>query len=761
MIAKFNIKNIKLLFIIGTALFFFPSQLMAARVTGEDAPVPTIVSSPPRTEVPSSSGKRQGKKETMPPAPQTGEKTGIPEQPEPKPVDVRSLPVAEGQTTGVKQEAETVPSSKTAVLTEVQPTSPAEAKKHFKDTKYVTIDFDNVDIQIFVKFISELTGKNFVIDDKVKGKVTVISPRKISIDEVYKVFESVLEVYGFATVTTGDVIKVVPALEARGKNLETLSDKKGVIPEDRIVTQIISLEHANPDEVKKILEPLISGTSIVLSYPPTGMLVITDFLSNIKKVTEIVGALDVEGVAAQIFYLPLKAASAAEIVKSLSLLFQQQPQRSAFAPVRLVADERANAIILVASETDTGRIKKLIDLMDKEVPKGESMLRVYRLQNAVAEDMARVLMNIPRDAKDFAQKGKSPLLSRDVQVMADKATNTLIITAGKDDYRVLEDVIRSLDVSRPMVYIEALVMEVGVTKNFKVGVEWRGLKETGSISELGVKGGAAFIGSGGLGTSGEYDIIPDVTTSTEGGALKFPRGFSLGFLGTGINIGGVMFPNIGAVIRAYQTDSDVSILSTPQIMTMDNEEAEITVGKNVPYVTRLDTTNTGSNINYSNYEYKDVGMTLNITPHINEENFVRLKLNQKVTKVIMEESPTGLPTTMKREAKTTVVIKDNETIVIGGLLGDSTEAGTYRVPCLGSIPILGWLFKSTSREREKTNLYVFITPHIIRTQKDAAAVYKDKKAGIGEVVEGVIKLNGKMTPKAPAVKEAPSVQDGK
>lgn len=773
--AKFNKITVMLVLFLCVALFLSPSFLMAARVAGEDALVPTIAP-PPRAGGPVFPGKRQDKKETPPPATQAGEKTGASGQTEVKPAEPQSMPAPSGQpevkpaepqvspapagqAAGAPPQAEPAPPVKAAGETGPPHPSPTDAKRQPKDTRYVTIDFDNVDIQVFVKFISELTGKNFVIDDKVKGKVTIISPRKISIDEVYKVFESVLEVYGFATVPAGDVIKIVPALQAREKQLETFRDREGIIPEDKIVTQIIVLEHANPDEVKKVLDPLISRTSIVLSYPPTGMLVITDFLSNIKKVMEIIGALDVEGMAARISYLPLKAASAAEVVKSLATLFQQ-PQRGALSLVRMVADERANAIILVASEMDTERIKKLIALMDKEVPKGEAMLRVYRLQNAVAEDLAKVLMSIPKDAKDPAQKGKSPLLAKEVQVVADKATNTLIITASKDDYKVLEDVIQSLDISRPMVYIEALIMEVNANKDFKVGVEWRALKDTGSISGFDTGHGAVVIGSGGLGTGGGYNIIPG-TPTTPGAPLSFPGGFSIGVLGAGISVGGVVFPNIGAMLQAYQRDSDVSILSTPQIMTLDNEEAEITVGKNVPYITRQERSISASDIDYSNYEYKDVGVTLNITPHINEEGYVRLKLSQKVTKVVKEESALGLPTTLKREAKTTVVVKDKETIVIGGLLGDSTEVGAYQVPCLGNIPALGWLFKSVSRGREKTNLFVFLTPHIVRTQSDAAALYREKKDQMGEVVEGVIRLNEKAIPKAPAAEGAPPVKNVK
>lgn len=700
---------------------FCPFWAKGARLAGDEAPVPTAP--PKRVEK-----KEAAKKVKQPPLPEREKKEELP------PVREEAIPQDQPK--------------------DIRPPETKEAKAKPKEPRFVTIDFDNVDLPVFIKFVSELTGKNFVIDEKVRGKVTIISPRKISLDEVYKVFESVLEVNGFATVTTGDVVKIVPAQVAKEKVMETRVDEKGVPVEDRIVTQIISLEHANPDELKKVIDPLISKTSVVMSYPPTGMLVITDYLSNIKKVMEIIGALDVEGVAAQISYIPLKNAPATDIVKSLSQLFQvPAPTRSPVTPVKIVADERANAVIMVASEMETRRIKQLIELMDKEIPKGDSLLRVYRLQNAVAEDLAKVLMNIPRDVKDpkaAAPAGKSPLLSREVQVVADKSTNTLIITASKDDYKLLEEVIKKLDVPRPMVYIEALIMEVAANKDFKVGVEWRAIQDVGALSGFDTGRSAVVIGSGGLGPGGSYNIIPGVP-STPGAPLSFPGGFSIGVLGAGISVGGVVFPNIGAMVQAYQRDSDVSILSTPQIMTLDNEEAEITVGKNVPYVTRQENpSGTTTGLTYSNYEYKDVGVTLNITPHINEENFIRLKLTQKVTKVVAEESQLGLPTTLKREAKTTVVVKDKETIVIGGLLGDSTELTNYQVPCLGNIPILGWLFKSQSRGREKTNLYVFLTPHIVRTAQEAAELYKEKRESMGEVREGVIKLNER----APVPKEA-------
>jgi len=618
----------------------------------------------------------------------------------------------------------------------------AKSGRKSPEAKYVTIDFDNVDLPVFVKFMSEVTGKNFVIDNNVKGKVTIYSPKQISLDEAYKVFESVLEVHGFTTVPAGDIIKIVPAKDAREKSIETRLAGQGASPSDKIVTQIVSLNHANPDEMKKVLDPLISRSSIILSYPPTGMLVITDYLSNIRRLLTIITSLDVSGVGEQISVVPVRYASAAEVAKNLTTIFQggeSQAQRRGpvSSPIKVIADERTNSVILVANEGFTQRIKQLITFLDKDIPRGEANMNVYRLQNANAEDLAKILMNLPKDPKAAAtaqssgEKGKAPVLSKDVVILADKATNSLIITAARDDFKVLSDVISKLDVPRTMVYIEALIMEVSVNKNFQVGVEWRTMQ---SVSD----NAGYFAGSGGLGAGGDYNILPNVpmTAANAATAAVFPPGFSMGILKSGLTLGGITFPTIGAAVQAMQQDQDIHILSTPQLLTLDNEEAEINVGSNVPYLTRQDASTTavaGTTANYNTYDYKDVGVKLNITPHINDDQFVRLKIQQSVTKLTSTDAQNLTPTTLKREAKTTVVVKDSDTIVIGGMIGDNTQYNEYKIPCLGSIPVLGWLFKSVQQARDKTNLFIFITPRIVRTQNDIAPITRDKR----EIIESI------------------------
>ncbi|MBN1849645.1 MAG: type II secretion system secretin GspD [Deltaproteobacteria bacterium] len=606
------------------------------------------------------------------------------------------------------------------------------------DIGSVTIDFEDVDIKVFIKFISEITGKNFVIDNAVRGNVTIVSPTKITLDEAYKVFESVLEVHGFATVPAGSIIKIIPASDARTKDIETRLRKEAITPDDKIVTQLIPLRYADPDEIKKLFSPMISKSSVMVSYPPTGMLIVTDVLSNIKRLLSIIDTIDIEGIGEELSVVPLSHASASVMGKSLSTIFQTPTTRTTrgatvnTSQIKIIPDERTNSLILLASETDTIKIKQLIILLDKEVPKGEGDIRVYYLQNANAEDLSKVLMAIPKEQKTETEKGKAPVISKEVQIVADKSTNSLIITANRDDYLVLEDVIKKLDIPRRMVYIEALIMEVDVDKSFDLGVEWRAGDKIDDYQD-GVIG--AFGGSGGRGADGGYSNFPGVDTT---GALTFPSGFSVGVIGAGIKIGDLFFPTLGAVLRAYQKDSDVNIISTPQILTTDNEEAQIVVAENVPYITKQETTSTTS-LDYTTYEYKDVGVTLKITPQISQERFVRLKIFQEVIN-LKKGSEQFRPTTLKRSAETTVIVKDENTVVIGGIIQETDERGAYRVPCLGSMPILGWFFKSSSRSNTKTNLFIFLTPHIIENPEEAEEIYEKKQGYMDTVKEGVIKM---------------------
>jgi len=597
-----------------------------------------------------------------------------------------------------------------------------------KDSKrFISIDFNNVDINVFIKFISELTGKNFIVDNKVKGKVTVISPSKISLKEAYRVFESVLEVHGYATVRAGKVIKIIPSPEARTKNIETLLKEGTAFPEDKIITQIISLKYANASEIKKLFTPLISKSSVILAYLPTNMLIVTDFQSNILRLTRILKAIDVTGIGHEISVIPLEFADAEKLVKILSSVFQPKKAARKGASeiaITFIADERTNTVVLLASEVDGLRVKSLISMLDKPTPKDKGKIRVYYLEHATAEDLAAVLQaQTPGKGKAPAKGGKAPLLSGQATITADKATNSLIIMADNEDYQVLEEIIEKLDIPRAMVFIESLIMEVNTNKDFKLGTEWKAFGEAHHNERDGAAGGG-FSGD-------EVSSLAGLVTS---GAL--PSGFSLGVFGEAINISGIQFPTIAAIIEVYKKDKDVQIISTPQLLTTDNEEAVIYVGKNIPFQTR--STAEGGVETYSSFEYRDVGTTLKITPQISQDGMVRLAISQEVTK--LESTIDFRPTTLKRTIDTTVIVDDNSTVVIGGLIDDKFTETETKVPLLGDIPLLGWLFKSRKKEREKTNLYVFLTPHVINNKVDAENLYQKKKEHIDEIGKGSIKM---------------------
>jgi len=646
--------------------------------------------------------------------------------PSPKP------PVAEGREAPAKAKAKAVAPSKTS------------APKAKPEKRFVTIDFDDVDILLFIKFMSEVTGKNFVIDQKVKGKVTIVSPTKISVDEAYRVFESVLEVHGFTTVEAGRIIKIVPSVVARGKSIETRLKEEVESAEDRVVTQVIRLDYANPDELKRLFAPLISKSSVTVSYPPTNMLLITDVLSNIERLLRIIKAIDVVGIGEEISVVPLQYASASVMVKPLTSIFatgkrpsaRKGKKPSSLAPaILIVAEERTNSVIISASSHDTMRIKQLIEILDQETPRGAGDIRVYYLQYAEAEELAKVLTALPSKAAKPGTKARAPIISKEVQIVADKATNSLVITANKQDYLVLLDVIKKLDISRPMVYIEALIMEVKANKDFQIGVEWQLADDIGTYEGRTVAGFASS-GSG---------AIPEGLIST----ARSPKGLSFGVVGEGIslNVGGteVTFPTITAMVRAFQSDSEVHILQTPQVLTTDNEEAEIKVAQNVPYLTKEAT----GEQQYQTYEYKDVGVTLKITPQINQERFLRLKIFQEYISLAQTEGVDLTPSTLKRSADTTVVVKDRHTIVIGGLVGDQITKGYAGAPCLSKIPVVGWLFKSYSRAQEKTNLFIFLTPHIIENPGEAKKIYREKMEDIESVEQGAIKMYEKPLPGTP------------
>lgn len=608
----------------------------------------------------------------------------------------------------------------------------------------VSIDFNNVDIGVFVKFMSDLTKRNFVVDNRVRGKVTIISPGKITVAEAYKVFESVLEVHGFSAVPAGEITKIIPAPDARTKNIKTRLEAESGEPDDSVVTQIIPLRYADPEEVKRLFTPLVSRNSVIITYAPTNTLIITDVYSNIRRLLKILKSIDITGVGQQIAIIPVQYSDATKLVTLLTSIFQpsQKAKAPAIKDIVFVADERTNVIVVLASEGDVDNIRKLVKSLDKETPRSQSKIHVYYLENAVSEEVAKVLMDLPqKTAVETGEKSDgmptAPLVSEKVRITADKATNSLIIMADLEDYLTLEDIIRKIDIPRAMVYIEALIMEVNVEKDFRLGTEWL-FGDTTTINNR-----QAVVGGGFSSES------PLASYGTVGGAIAptLPPGMALGVFGEALTISGITFPSISAVVQAYKKDRDVRILSTPQILTTDNQEAKIYVGKNVPFQTTATASTTGTEI-YNSYEYRDVGKTLKITPQISKDRQVRLELALEVT--ALESAADNRPTTLKRTVETTAVVQDGNTVVLGGLIDDTEGVANYGVPCLGDVPGVGLLFRSKATAGEKSNLYVFLTPRVLQKPDEIEAMSLRKRQEIDTLNEGSIKLYERKRPAAPA-----------
>ena len=449
-----------------------------------------------------------------------------------------------------------------------------------EEGRQVTMDFRNVEIATLVKFIGELTGKNFVVDERVRGKVTVISPTKISVQEAYKVFESILEVHGYATVPAGKVIKVVPATEARGKSIDTVVGTKGLPTADTMITQVIPVQHAPVNEIKTLFTPLVSKNSLLVTYQPTNTLIVTDVVSNINRLLTILKEVDLPGYALELAVIPLQYASAEAVAQELRTLFETKTVRRTPRPkveeteistpeeLKLIPDERTNSLIVLASAQTIRMLKGVIAKLDTEVPRGKGNIHVYYLQHAVAEDLATILSGVAQEAGEGGKAGtaataaKLPVLGEKISILADKTTNSLIITASPQDFAVLEEVIKKLDIVRAQVYVEALIAEVTLDKVKNLGVEWN-VSADPVEGEFRQFGGADF---------GMIDALQ------EGALSGLLMGITKGYIGS------TDVPDIKGLVQFYSGDTDVNILSAPRLLTTDNEEAEIIVGEERPFL---------------------------------------------------------------------------------------------------------------------------------------------------------------------------------
>jgi general secretion pathway protein D len=717
-----------------------PPEGAAAQAQAGNAPAPSPDSAPPATA-----------------APPAGAASPAPAADNASPAPAASTP-GNGATPAAAAPAET-PATSPAMKS-----AAATARKIARSTTYLSMDFTDVDLPVLIKFMSEQTKRNFIFDERVAGKITIISPRKVTLDEAYDVFISVLQVKGYTTIEQGNAIKIVPLSAAKQENLPNAKDPDGTSVSE-FVTRLIPLQFVESPEIVQLMTPLMSKDGLITSFPASNTLILIDSRANVDRLVRILSEIDTEGAPGVMRIVPLKNASCVEIGKTIESIFQESP--SAAAPgqpagrsrrprapgggrgvaLKVIPDPRTNSLILLAGKEQMAEIEDLVSKLDIPAPANTGKINVYYLENADAEEMSKVLANLaekraggapsaPGAAPGAAATVKGVIaaeLEGGVKITADKATNSLIIIASVNDYQVLVDVIKKLDIRRRQVYVEALIMEISLDKSRDVGVEFRGAVQTGSSS------GAVLTGTN-FGFDGGVNSL--LTAIASGNPLAMTgTGMIAGGIGGNVTLpDGSKIPAITAILRAAQEHQNVNILSSPHLLTLDNKDAEIIVGENVPFITSnlTNTTNTSSVTN--TIERKDVGITLKITPHIHESEFVSLDIYQESSSVkggasqLLNVNQVG-PTTLKRSAKTSVLVRSGDTVVLGGMMQETISTTRKQVPLLGDIPLIGYLFKYNAASRQKTNMVIFLTPKIIKNPQDMVTFAEEKQKAMDKFIE--------------------------
>jgi len=586
--------------------------------------------------------------------------------------------------------------------------------------KSVTLNMKAADINAVISTVAEATGKNFIIDPRVKGKVTIISTKSMNQDQLYQVFLAILDVHGFTAVPAGNVIKILPDSDA--KHSGTPANGRG----EEMVTQVVEIKHIAAAQLVPILRPLVPPQGHLAAHAQTNVLIIADRVSNIERLMKIIEKID-EPSGSEIEVIQLEHASASEVVRVLTSLQQKnkKSKASAASAPTLVADERTNSILMGGDKSARLALKGLIAHLDTPSETVGNTHVIY-LHYAKAKDLVAVLTGVGKVKAKSTSKGKSKAASRqqnnDFNIQADESSNTLVITAAPDIYRSLQAVIRKLDVRRAQVLVEAIIAEIAANKTNELGMQWF---VDGSQSGLAPVGATSF-GSPGLGSVVATSVATD-TVSPD----------AAGLLGSGLSLGVGRFNsdtlNFGGILRALAGTSSANLLSTPNIVTMDNEEAEIFVGREVSVPTGSFTqTSTSSNNPFTTFKPKQVGIRLKVKPQINEGDAIKLDIDQAVDAITAGDAGTANLVTSQRTIKTSVMVDDGQIIVLGGLIADDENNTVQKVPFLGDIPILGAMFRYKRNVKDRKNLMVFLHPTILRDGAITSQISSSKYTAIRE-----------------------------
>jgi len=621
----------------------------------------------------------------------------------------------------------------------------------------ITLDFKDVELTALIQTISELTGENFIYDDSVKGKVTIISPGSMTLDEAYQLFHTVLNVKGYTVVPSGEINKIVPLKDAKVSNLPIVVNGNGKTGE-QFITRVFQLKHIDATVIgPTVLIPLMPSTANVAAYAPSNSLIITDTASNIERLAKIIYELDQPDTYGDMEIIPLENSSADELAKILNEVMTQPPaapnRRRANgagagnqqAP-KIIPYPVGRVLIVLAGGDDMAVIKKIVARLDQEVVGPRSNINLFYLENADAVTLAATLNEILTGIKSearAAQNGETgkPLSIGPVTITADKPTNSLIINANPDDYRTISDIITKLDIKRKQVYVEVLILELSMDATQRLGVSLQGAVDVGNDSAI-------------IARTNQQTSLSDSISNGAGLLGAAVDGLLAGGFFNPITITGpdgneITVPSLSVLIDVSKTDSDVNLLSAPRLLTSDNEEAEIIVGSNVPIITgRLTDSGSDGLAQSVSVERQDVALILRFTPQITEGDLVRLNVYQEITDIapatlalvasVGSASEVG-PTFTKRVLRNTVLVENKRTVVLGGLIDTNVTESVTKVPILGDIPGLGWLFKRTSTQEEKTNLLIFINPTIIKDAEDLERVTgRNRTAAKGFLTDKVI-----------------------
>jgi len=588
----------------------------------------------------------------------------------------------------------------------------------------VSVNFDNVEIRTMLKTIGEITGINFIPHDSVTGTVTVMSPTPIRLGEIYTFLQSVLDVHGYATIEMDNAIKVVPKAEAAKSHSQVRvgADPAGIPRTDAIIRQIIPLQYADATEISEIVTPILSPAAQIATYPRTNSLMITDTSANINHIAEVIRQLDVEGSKEKVLLFPLAHASA-QVMSEQVVRILEKSKAAGGLPAgriqgipaagngpRVLPDDRTNSLIVIATEQDAQTVAGLVQQLDIERPAGMDRVHVVYLKNADANEVSR---SLERALNSMKLAGAVPVTpGQQIQITPDGSTNALVIVAPPSEFEVISQITEKLDIVREQVLVEMLILEISDEKLRQLGVDW-----------------ATF-------DPAAPDAVRGFASTNFGPRVDFLSGTAEGLsVGAWKAVGGTT--KIGAILQAMETTSGVNIVSRPSILASNHRKAKIIAGENRAFVTQsriTETTDPAQPTVIKTFDYKDVGITLDITPHVSQGGTIRLEIKSEFTKLIddVRNQSSDTPTTAKRTAQTVVTMSSGATVVIGGLIRDDTVKTVQKVPLLGDIPLLGALFQSQRHDTQKTNLLLFITPQVLSSPEDLQEMTDHKRQQMEE-----------------------------